>query len=90
MTPTTAPPKLASVIVLNELLHGLGKATSFFDGGRIHDQTEFYEACCDLLGLQPNTDAYVEVITITSAVGFVAEFIRMHKGDLVREGWLAR
>jgi hypothetical protein len=87
---TSSPPKLHNVLVLHELLQGLGKATAFFtDDGQVHDQTEFYEACCDLLGLAPATDAYVEVITITNGTAFIGEFVKSHKKDLVAQGWLA-
>lgn len=84
-------PMLRDATVLHGLIMNFGgpECTAHIEDGRVHDQTEFYTSCCALFGIAPNTDAYVEVITITSAPAFIGEFIRNHKKDLVALGWLA-
>lgn len=87
---TPGAAKLDSPVTLHELLMNLGEACSFFRDGRVDDQTEYYEACCTLLGIPQKTEVYTEVIVITSATGFVAEFVRGHREEIIGLGWLAR
>lgn len=83
-------PMVRDASVLGELIMNFGgpECTAHIQDGKVHDQTEFYTSVCALFGISPNTDAYVEVITITNATAFVSEFVRQHRRDLVALGWL--
>lgn len=70
-----------------QLIHNLGEATGLIDARRVHDPSEFYEACCDLFGI-PQGLAYMDLMAIRNPTAFVDEYVRLHTPMLRELGWM--